>query len=188
MAAVYISLATALVCGLLLLGVVLWRRHRQRLRLQRRLLVGRQQLLAEEVEAARDALEGFDSDELDAALANGRAALDALHIALIDRQAHLLNYADLVGLQACRLDGQDAAVATVAAAPDTTEARQSVPFEEAGPPLAAPPARDASSAAAAPTADESRETARPSPRTELEAELRERINKLHPTRSRRRRR
>lgn len=91
----FLASATALVC------VVLWFiRKRKRLQTQLRLLRGRRHILDEEISAQTASIKAADSsNRLETLSQQASNALDALNVALVERQAHLLNYADLAHLQ-----------------------------------------------------------------------------------------
>jgi len=91
----FLASATALVC------VVLWFiRKRKRLQTQLRLLRGRRHILDEEISAQTASIKAADSsNRLEILSQQASNALDALNVALVERQAHLLNYADLAHLQ-----------------------------------------------------------------------------------------
>ena len=86
---------TTLVC------LVLWFvRKRKRLQTQLRLLRGRRHILDEEISAQAASIQATDSsNRLSIMSQQANNALDVLNMALVERQAHLLNYADLAHLQ-----------------------------------------------------------------------------------------
>ena len=107
-----------IVCGgLIALFFYLGRRWSRKKRLELRLLAGRQQLLGEELERCTADLQEFDQEELAALRQEAENALGQLHVQLIERQAHLLNYEDLAHLQQCKIDILDAAGAQLEEAP-----------------------------------------------------------------------
>jgi hypothetical protein len=74
-----------------------WQLKRRRLRL--RLLRGQNHLLSEQIDSRLEDLTDFDAARLAKAGADAEAGLNSLHIFLMDRQAHLQNYEDLLLLQ-----------------------------------------------------------------------------------------
>jgi hypothetical protein len=114
-------LALALILGL---GLLLLARQRKRERLELRLLSGRRQLLGRELDACFVELDAIDQQAIAAQRQQAESALDLLHIALVERQAHLLNYEDMVHLQQCKFDllaapppAQDPALTAIAEPP-----------------------------------------------------------------------
>ena len=102
-------LALILGCGLLLLA-----RQRKNERTKLRLLTGRRQLLSRELDACFAELDALDEGTIATRRQEAEAALNQLHVALVERQAHLLNYEDMAHLQQCKID----LLATSPAAPD----------------------------------------------------------------------
>ena len=145
--AIFASLAGA---GMIALFFYLGGRRRRQKRLELRLLAGRQRLLGEELERCTADLQEFDQEELAALRQEAENALDQLHVALIERQAHLLNYEDLAHLQQCKIDILDAACAEIEAVPP--------PSSHEPAPTPPPPRKE---------------------RSELENQLLDKINRLH---------
>ena len=93
-------LAAVLLCCAGLSAFILYRMHRHKQeRLELRLLTGRSRLLEEEVAQHLEALQSFDQEAFDAQRQKAENALNQMHLFLIERQAHLLNYEDLINLQ-----------------------------------------------------------------------------------------
>lgn len=81
-----------------------WRVRRQRSnRLHLRLLAGRRRLLGEEIDSRQQRLAGIDADELSAQQHEAGGLLDGLHVALLDREAHLQSLQELAHLQQHKL-------------------------------------------------------------------------------------
>ena len=74
-------------------------RQQKRDRIQLRLQKGRSRLLGEEIEQRTAELTQYDDEMLAPTRFDADRALDALHIALMDRHAHILNSQDLAHLQ-----------------------------------------------------------------------------------------
>ena len=74
-----------------------WQQKRHRLRL--RLLRGKNHLLSEQLDSRLEDLTAVDATKLAKAGADAEAGLNSLHIFLMDRQAHLQNYGELLQLQ-----------------------------------------------------------------------------------------
>lgn len=91
----FLASTAALVC------LVLWFvRKRKLLQIQLRLLRGRRHILNEAISAQTASIQAVDSSErLEILSQQASNALDELNVALVERQAHLLNYADLAHLQ-----------------------------------------------------------------------------------------
>ena len=101
----WIIIVTLLVLALLLaLGLFLLARQRKRTRLELRLASGRRQLLGRELQIYLAELDALDEEAIAAKRQEAENALDQLHIALVERQAHLLNYEDMAHLQQCKID------------------------------------------------------------------------------------
>ncbi len=101
----WIIIVTLLVLALLLaLGLFLLARQRKRTRLELRLASGRRQLLGRELQTYLAELDGLDEEAIAAKRQDAENALDQLHIALVECQAHLLNYEDMAHLQQCKID------------------------------------------------------------------------------------
>ncbi len=97
--AVLLTLASILALGLFFLA-----RQRKRDRVELRLATGRRGLLNRELESYLTELDELDADIITTKYQEAASALDQLHIALVERQAHLLNYEDMVHLQKCKID------------------------------------------------------------------------------------
>jgi hypothetical protein len=78
-------------------------RRRRDNRLQLRLLAGRRRLLGEEIGSYSGRLAALDPEELAADRRTADGILDNVHIALLDREAHLLNLQELANLQRHKL-------------------------------------------------------------------------------------
>ena len=95
---------TILLAGALFAGLVLLSRWwRRRLRLKLRLISGKAHLLGEQIEARCHDLECFDLNRLESLRATADTGINRLHVFLLDRQAHLQNYEDLLHLQRHKL-------------------------------------------------------------------------------------
>ena len=95
-----IHLLTFLASTAAITCLVLWFiRKQKRQQTQLRLLRGRRHILDEEISGQIASIQTTDSRRLDAISQQANNALDALNVALVERQAHLLNYADLAHLQ-----------------------------------------------------------------------------------------
>ena len=97
--AVLLTLALILALGLFFLA-----RQRKRDRVELRLATGRRGLLNRELETYLTELDELDADIITTKCQEAASALDQIHIALVERQAHLLNYEDMVHLQKCKID------------------------------------------------------------------------------------
>ena len=96
------TLLLAAACGL---GLVFWQaRRRKNARLERRLLRGRSHLLEEEVQSRLQALDALPPRATQADEDAAEAVLDEIQVLLVERQAHLLTYADLAHLQKTKID------------------------------------------------------------------------------------
>lgn len=126
------------------------RRRRKRERLELRLLVGRERLLSQELEESLNKLREFAPQPMATLRQEVEAALDLLHLRLMERQAHLLNYEDLVHLQQCKIEALKETLANPA-----FEDLSSLPSRS--PRAATPPPKD---------------------RTQLENQLLDRISRL----------
>ncbi|MEW6749527.1 MAG: hypothetical protein AB1505_00935 [Candidatus Latescibacterota bacterium] len=98
----WIVLGAALVAALGL-GLILAVHIRRRRRLELRLLAGREKLLGEEIARRLQALRALDTGQAQAQREAALAGVDALHAALTERQAHLLEWEEMVALQDQRL-------------------------------------------------------------------------------------
>lgn len=122
----WIIIVTLLVLALLLaLGLTLLARQRKRTRLELRLASGRRQLLGRELQIYLAELDELDEEAIAAKRQEAENALDQLHIALVERQAHLLNYEDMAHLQQCKID----LLPTVAPAPSEALPETTPPTE-----------------------------------------------------------
>lgn len=93
-------IVAAVLCGASLGALFVWRLHRAKQdRVSLRLLTGRSRLLAEEIAHHSSALQNFDQQGLSLLRQQAQQALDHLHLLLVERQAHLLNYGELARLQ-----------------------------------------------------------------------------------------
>jgi hypothetical protein len=144
--------AAAVVAAMLIL--MLLKRKKQRRR-DLRLASGQSSLLGDQIEERLALLEDYDP----ALRAEAEHSLDMLQVALIDRQAHLLNFEDLAMLQRYKLEIQETSARDYASQPPT---RQRPPQGEE---IASPPAS----------------------RTEIEDQLFEKINQLNSSPKRPRR-
>lgn len=98
------SFIAAALAALVVLGTFLYRRRRHKQeRLQLRLVAGRSHLLSEELRQSLASLERFGQEDPRAVMEQAPAALDQLHLALVERQAHLQNCDELARLQQRRL-------------------------------------------------------------------------------------
>ena len=102
--AYWLIIPTSALCVLLaVLFVYLRLRRRRQEFLQLRLLAGQERLLGEEIERHMAMLDNGDHERLEAQCQRAGESLDQLNMDLIERQAHLLNFEDLVHLQQCKL-------------------------------------------------------------------------------------
>ena len=161
----------ALLGGAGLSAFLFWRLHRaKRDRVSLRLLAGRSRLLAEEVEHHAETLGSFDYQGLAHVRQQAQEALDQLHLLLVERQAHLLSYAELVGLQAIKIGRLNSALEPAPPPPPALPALEPEPAP-------APERESVQPAAAEP---ESASTRRD--RAGLEGELLSKIGELHEPR------
>lgn len=118
----WIIIVTLLVLALLLaLGLFLLARQRKRTRLELRLASGRRQLFGRELQIYLAELDELDEENIAAKRQEAENALDQLHITLVERQAHLLNYEDMAHLQQCKIDMlSTVALSPTEALPETT--------------------------------------------------------------------
>lgn len=126
-------LALILGCGLLLLA-----RQRKNERAKLRLLTGRRWLLSRELDACFAELDALDEGAIATRRQEAEAALNQLHVALVERQAHLLNYEDMAHLQQCKID----LLATPPAAPDPALEAEEPPADKRPPRPATQPRRE----------------------------------------------
>lgn len=85
--------------------VLIWvHRRNKEATTQLRLLNGRRHLIDEEIARQSAALQAVDAKRVATLQQRAEEALDGLNVALVERQAHLLNYADLAHLQAYKID------------------------------------------------------------------------------------
>ena len=140
--------ATGVVLGALL--VLAYVRRKKRRRRDLRLIAGQSRLLGDQISERLRLLDQYEP----ALRAEAEHSLDILQVALIDRQAHLLNFEDLAMLQRYKLEIQESTARDCVA-------RSSVR-------LSAPP-------------DEEKFAPPPASRTELEDQLLEKINQLNKT-------
>jgi hypothetical protein len=89
--------------GLIAALAALRTRRRRSNRLQLRLLAGRRRLLGEEIETRSLRLAELDPEELATHRSLADASLDGIHVALLEREAHLQNLQDLAHLQQHKL-------------------------------------------------------------------------------------
>ena len=95
-----IHLLTFLASTAAITCLVLWFvRKQKRQQTQLRLLRGRRHIIDEEISEQIASIQTTNSRRLDTISQQANNALDALNVALVERQAHLLNYADLAHLQ-----------------------------------------------------------------------------------------
>ncbi len=127
---------TALAALAALVLIWIYRRNREAIT-QLRLLNGRRHLLDEEIARQSAALQAIDDERVADLRQRAEEALDGLNIALVERQAHLLNYADLAHLQAykIRLHGEEMA----ASATQNPIPREALPSPPAAAKDEAPP-------------------------------------------------
>ena len=89
---------------LLALALYLLARQRKRQEQELRLVSGRRKLIGQEIDIYLEELESLDQNEITALRQHAETALDQIHIALVERQVHLLNYEDMAHLQKCKMD------------------------------------------------------------------------------------
>ncbi len=103
--ATWIFIATFVFLALLLaLALYLLARQRKKEEQELRLATGRRQLIGQEIDMYLEELESLDQNAITALRQNAETALDQIHIALVERQVHLLNYEDMAHLQKCKMD------------------------------------------------------------------------------------
>ena len=113
---IYLITFFASIAALALL--ILWYVRRQKNRqTQLRLLGGRRHILDEEIAAQTALLQAIDSRHLESLCEQAKSALDELNIALVERQAHLLNYADLAHLQEYKIQLYDGDINNTSSSP-----------------------------------------------------------------------
>ena len=91
----YLTIALAALATLLVLWLA---KRRKQQRTQQRLLLGRRHLLDEEINLRQRELSTIDQGTISALRQSAEDGLNQLNIAVVERQAHLLNYADLAHL------------------------------------------------------------------------------------------
>lgn len=104
MSAIYLGVFFLTLAGLAGLGIFALAKRRRELRMQLRLLHGRSQLLSEEIERQTNEVAAIDEAAITALRQEAEEALNMLNIAVVERQAHLLNYSDLAHLQRCKCE------------------------------------------------------------------------------------
>ncbi len=161
-----IYILTYLASTIPLVYLVLWFvRKRKRIQTQLRLLKGRRHILDEEISAQAASIQATDSsNRLDIISEQANNALDILNVALVERQAHLLNYADLAHLQEYKIrlyegDINNSSTSPVSGSFDTNEKS-----------AASPPVKDPND-----TADEEA----PKNRDQIENQLLEKISQIN---------
>ncbi|MSR83727.1 MAG: hypothetical protein EXS58_12525 [Candidatus Latescibacteria bacterium] len=92
----FVLLGLGFAMGLVVLYLL---RQRRAERLRLRLVAGQSHLLSAQLAQRQADLEQLEMEPLDELRGEAVAALDALHVQLIERQAHLQNCEDLVHLQ-----------------------------------------------------------------------------------------
>ena len=113
--------------------LILWYLRRQKYRqTQLRLLGGRRHILDEEIAAQTALLQAIDSRHLENLCEQAKSALDELNISLVERQAHLLNYADLAHLQEYKIQLYDGDINNTSSSP--TSGHSDGEEENAAPP------------------------------------------------------
>ena len=118
--------------------LILWYLRRQKYRqTQLRLLGGRRHILDEEIAAQTAMLQAIDSRHLENLCEQAKSALDELNVALVERQAHLLNYADLAHLQEYKIQLYDGDINKTSSSPASR--RSDGEEENAAPPPSALP-------------------------------------------------
>jgi len=129
-----IYLAVFLIALTILAGLtVFWiSKRRKELRTQLRLLHGRSQLLNEEIDRQKNELLTVDEDLISSLRQEAEASLNLLNIAIVERQAHLLNYSDLTHLQRCKFEWLELSEEVDPIAPTAIEANTD-PIEKAQP-------------------------------------------------------
>jgi hypothetical protein len=130
MSAIYLGVFFLTLAGLAGLGIFTFAKRRRELRMQLRLLHGRSQLLSEEIERQTNEVAAIDETAIAALRQEAEEALNMLNIAMVERQAHLLNYSDLAHLQRCKCEWLENA-----------EEVESVAVESELPPLDSEPLR-----------------------------------------------
>ena len=130
-------IAAVLLCGAgLYAGSLSLRERRARADgVQLRLLAGRSQLLEEEIERRTEDLAGLDSGELTEHRHLAESAVDQLHALAIERQAHLLNFEDLIHLQQQKIGHVEAAMDASAPAPASARPAERAPDTDFAEPL-----------------------------------------------------
>lgn len=167
-----IIIATLLSLALLLaLGLFLLARQRKAERLELRLASGRRQLLGQELASYLAELDELDQDAITALRQDAESSLDQLHIALVERQVHLLNYEDMVHLQQCKIDLLTARALSPVEAP-LEEPPPPVEIEQQYPSSAKRKSRKDNAPPIEANRDEGRD------RSTIESDLLDKINKL----------
>ena len=103
--------------------IFMYLRRKKRRRRDLRLASGQSRLLGDQITERLALLHEYDPE----LRAEAEHSLDMLQVALIDRQAHLLNFEDLAMLQRYKLEIQESAARDYASQPP---ARQATPQEE----------------------------------------------------------
>ena len=98
----WLALLAAAVAVGVVVTCVIWRLRKQR-RTRLRLLAGQQRVLGEEISRRQEQLGEFGSGSLVSGREAAAAALDQLHVAVVERQAHLMNCEDLAHLLDCKI-------------------------------------------------------------------------------------
>ena len=157
--ATWIFIATFVFLTLLLaLALYLLARQRKKEAQELRLVIGRRQLIGQEIDRYLEELESLDQNEITALRQHAETALDQIHIALVERQVHLLNYEDMTHLQKCKME----LLADLSPPPLQAPAENRVELQ---------PEK-------APTPPATQNHAKTRDRSALEGELRDRINQL----------
>lgn len=126
----FVLLGLGFAMGLVVLYLL---RQRRAERLRLRLVAGQSHLLSAQLAQRQADLEQLEMEPLDELRGEAVAALDALHVQLIERQAHLQNCEDLVHLQRQKMSW-------LAQAPKLPPPRPSRPARETKPaPPSTPP-------------------------------------------------
>ena len=150
--------AAAAICAVSLAYFVRRAKNRRR---DLRLAAGQSRLFGEQIDEQLALLDQYDEN----LLSEAEQSLDMLQVALIDRQAHLLNFEDLAMLQRYKLEIQEGSARSLVAQPrDLTS----------GPPAQA-------------TAPHVEPLVPPATRSDLEDQLLEKINQLNQANKKQRR-
>ncbi len=135
MSTIYLSVFLIALAILIGLAIFLLAKRRRELRMQLRLLHGRSKLLSEEIDRQVNEIQTIDEAAIVSLRQEAEEALNMLNIAMVERQAHLLNYSDLTHLQRCKCEWLESTEEI------DTSIKEIAPFSHVSGP-AAPPRRE----------------------------------------------